>query len=118
MIHSIRIQNCRPCSTSQTKPWQQVETIVISITKRQEICTYYRPKTGYPVQHNILSATVIANNCATADAFATSFMVLGMDGTKKILEQHPELLAYLIYSDAQGKNRVWYSPSMKKILAE
>ncbi len=76
------------------------------------------PKTGYPVQHNILSATVIANNCATADAFATSFMVLGMDGTKKILEQHPELLAYLIYSDAQGKNRVWYSPSMKKILAE
>lgn len=76
------------------------------------------PKTGYSVQHNILSATVIANNCATADAFATSFMVLGMDGTKKILEQHPELLAYLIYSDAQGKNRVWYSPSMKKILAE
>ena len=76
------------------------------------------PKTGYPVQHNILSATVIANNCATADAYATSFMVLGLDGTKKILEKHPELLAYLIYSDAKGKNQVWYSPSMKKILAQ
>ena len=76
------------------------------------------PKTGYPVQHNILSATVIANDCATADAYATSFMVLGMDGAQKILEKHPDLLAYLIYSDHKGKNQVWYSPSMKKILAE
>lgn len=76
------------------------------------------PKTGYPVQHNILSSTVIADNCATADAYATSFMVLGMEGSKKILAKHPELLAYLIYSDENGKNQVWYSPSMKKLLAE
>lgn len=72
------------------------------------------PKTGYPVQHNILSATVLAKNCATADAYATSFMVLGMDGTKKILERHPELCAYLIYSDAKGNNKIWYSPSIQK----
>jgi len=76
------------------------------------------PKTGYPVQHNILSATVIADNSAPADAYATSFMVLGMDGAQKILEKHPDILAYLIYSDNKGKNQVWYSPSMKKILAE
>ena len=76
------------------------------------------PKTGYPVQHNILSATVIADNCATADAYATSFMVLGMDGAQKILAKHPDLLAYLIYSDDKGKMQVWYSPSMKKILTE
>lgn len=76
------------------------------------------PKTGYPVQHNILSATVIADNCATADAYATSFMVLGMDRAQKILAKHPDLLAYLIYSDDKGKMQVWYSPSMKKILTE
>lgn len=76
------------------------------------------PKIGYPVQHNILSATVIADNCATADAYATSFMVLGMNGAQKILAKHPDLLAYLIYSDDKGKMQVWYSPSMKKILAE
>ena len=35
------------------------------------------PRTGYPVQHNILSSTVIAKDCATADAYATAFMVLG-----------------------------------------
>ena len=72
------------------------------------------PQTGHPVQHNILSATVLAKDCATADAYATSFMVLGMDGTKKILERHPELCAYLIYSDGKGDNKIWYSPSIQK----
>ena len=77
------------------------------------------PKTGYPVQHNILSATVIARDCATADAYATSFMVLGLDGARNILDRHPELMAYLIYSDARGHNAVWFSPSMKgKILGK
>lgn len=71
------------------------------------------PKTGYPVQHNILSATVLAPNCATADAYATSFMVLGMEKAKQILEKHPELMSYFIYSDPKGRNAVWYSPSMK-----
>lgn len=76
------------------------------------------PKTGYPVQHNILSATVFANDCATADAYATSFMVLGLDGAKKILEKHPELCAYLIYSDQKGSNQIWYSPSLQKKLGK
>lgn len=71
------------------------------------------PRTGYPVQHNILSATVLAADCATADAYATSFMVLGLDGAKKVLEKHPRLMAYLIYSDANGRNAVWFSPSLK-----
>ena len=75
------------------------------------------PKTGYPVQHNILSATVLAKHCAEADAYATSFMVMGLDGAKKTLENHPELMAYLIYADHKGNMQVWYSPSMKdKIL--
>jgi thiamine biosynthesis lipoprotein len=74
------------------------------------------PKTGHPVQHNILSATVLTDCCAKADAYATSFMVMGLDGAKKILEKHPDLMAYLIYDD-DGKTAVWYSPSMKdKIL--
>lgn len=76
------------------------------------------PKTGYPVQHNILSATVLAANCATADAYATAFMVTGLDRAKAILAKHPELMVYLIYSDANGKNAVWYSPSMKDKIAE
>ena len=75
------------------------------------------PKTGYPVQHNILSATVLAKHCAEADAYATSFMVMGLDKAKQVLDKHTELMAYLIYADHKGNMQVWYSPSMKdKIL--
>lgn len=71
------------------------------------------PKTGYPVQHSILSATVITDDCATADAYATSFMVLGLEKAKQVLERHPEMMAYFIYSDEKGQNKVWVSPSLK-----
>lgn len=76
------------------------------------------PKTGYPVQHSLLSATVIARDCATADAYATSFMVMGLEKAKKFLEQHTELMAYFIYSDEKGKNAVWFSPSLKDKIVE
>ena len=71
------------------------------------------PMTGYPVQHNILSSTVLASNCAEADAYATAFMVLGLVKAQKVLDQHPELMAYFIYSDKDGKNAVWFSSSLK-----
>ncbi len=65
------------------------------------------PRTGYPVQHNILSATVLADRCAVADAYATAFMVLGLDGARSVLDRHPELSAYLIYTDESGELAVW-----------
>lgn len=76
------------------------------------------PKTGYPVQHSILSATVITDDCATADAYATSFMVLGMENAKKVLERHPEMMVYFIYSDENGQNQVWFSPALKDKIAQ
>ena len=63
------------------------------------------PHTGKPAQSDILSATVIAESCAVADAYATAFMVLGSEKAKEILKKHPELQAYLILSD----NSVWQS---------
>ena len=75
------------------------------------------PATGYPVQHTILSSTVIANDCATADAYATAFMVMGLDKAKAVLSRHPELMAYFILAGADGNNDVWYSPSMKDKIA-
>ena len=70
------------------------------------------PHTGYPVQHNILSSTVLAKDCATADAYATSFMVMGLEKARKLLEKHSELMVYFIYSDEKGNNKVWFSPSL------
>ena len=67
------------------------------------------PRTGYPVQHELLSATVLAPRCAVADAYATAFMVLGLKGAKQVLERHQEMKAYLIYTDANGRYAVWRS---------
>ncbi len=70
------------------------------------------PKTGYPVQHSLLSATVIASSCARADAYATSFMVMGLDSARKVLARHKDLIAYLVYTDGEGKHKVWQSPAL------
>ena len=76
------------------------------------------PKTGCPVQHSILSATVVSDECAKGDAYATAFMVMGLDKAKAVLARHKDMMAYFIYSDDKGNNKVWYSPSLKANLEE
>ena len=76
------------------------------------------PKTGSPVQHSLLSATVLADECAVADAYATSFMVMGLERAKKLLERHPELMVYLIYDDGKDSLAVWFSPSLQDKIEE
>jgi thiamine biosynthesis lipoprotein len=72
------------------------------------------PKTGYPVLSNLLSATVLADDCMTADAYATVLMVIGLDKSIQFLKLHPELEAYLVYSDEEGKYRIYDTPGMKE----
>ena len=54
------------------------------------------PRLGYPVQHAVLSATVIAPTCMEADALATSFMVIGADSARLLVDARSDLRAYLI----------------------
>jgi FAD:protein FMN transferase len=61
------------------------------------------PATGYPVHHSLLSVTVLADDCSSADAYATAFMVMGLDKAKDFLKNHSEMEAYFIYSDSTGK---------------
>ncbi len=74
------------------------------------------PKTGYPVQHSLLSATVLANDCMTADAFATAFMVLGKDIGIEIARQVPGLEIYFIYADDNGETQVYMSEGFGEYL--
>lgn len=60
------------------------------------------PFTGYPIEHPLLSATVVADDCMRADALATAFMVMGHDEAIKFLSEHSEYDAYLIFSDENG----------------
>ncbi len=71
------------------------------------------PHSGYPVQQDILSSTVVAPSCAMADAFATAFMVMGLDEAKKTLAAHSELKAYFIYKDADGITKTWQTDNLE-----
>ena len=76
------------------------------------------PKTGYPVVHSLLSATVVAPTCIVADAYATAFMVMGADSALQICKRISDMDCYLIYSDKDGKNKVVYTEGFKKYLTK
>ena len=76
------------------------------------------PRTGYPVQHSILSSTVIAEDCMTADALATSFMVMGLEEAEKFCKANPMIDAYFIYSGENGEFKTYYTDGMKKYIAQ
>ncbi len=71
------------------------------------------PKTGYPVLSRLLSASVITDDCITADAFATAFMIMGLERSIMFLSKHSELDAYLIYSDEEGNYKTYITPGIK-----
>jgi len=74
------------------------------------------PKTGYPAQNNLLSVTVIAGDCMTADAYATAFMVMGLEKTMTYLQQDTSLNAYLIYADENGAMRSTQTKGVAEML--
>jgi FAD:protein FMN transferase len=76
------------------------------------------PKTGYPAKNRLLSISVIADECGKADAYATACMVMGVEKSMEFLKSHPELEAYLIYSDEKGKYVTWASERLRDRLNE
>lgn len=79
------------------------------------------PKSGKPVQQDILSSTVIAPDCMTADAYATAFMVLGKERSLQVLEADSTLLAYFIVAPTDSTSsdtpyEIIYSPRLSQYL--
>lgn len=66
------------------------------------------PRTGYPVDHTLLSATIVAPDATLADSYATYCMVIGLDASRDFLESRPDLEGCLIYDD-NGLFRTWTS---------
>ena len=74
------------------------------------------PATGYPAGQNVLSATIVADDCMTADAYATTCMVLGLERAKQLINSLPDVDYFLIYADSTGTQRVAYSEGMLRYL--
>ena len=66
------------------------------------------PRTGYPVSHGLLSATIVAPDAITADAYATYCMVVGLEEAKAFLASRGDMEGCLIYDD-EGEFRTWCS---------
>ena len=76
------------------------------------------PRTGYPSRHTLLSATIVAPECAVADAWATACMVAGKDTAMTFIEKHDFLEGYLIFSDEKGEMKSWMSEGLRKRIEE
>lgn len=76
------------------------------------------PKSGYPVAHSLLSASVFAADCMTADAYATAFMVAGKEAAIQMAEEK-NLMTFLIYSDSEtGEVMTYMSEELKPYIIE
>ncbi|MFO8054196.1 MAG: FAD:protein FMN transferase [Bacteroidales bacterium] len=76
------------------------------------------PRTGRPVEHNLLSVSVVTESCAAADAWATAFMVMGTDSTIEFIEHNPQLdlQVFLIYADEERKFQTVQSDGFEQYL--
>lgn len=74
------------------------------------------PKTGYPVDHNLLSVTVLAKSTALADALATAFLVMGLEESKLVLKEIPDVEAFFIYWTPEQTYATYSTEGMKKII--
>ncbi len=76
------------------------------------------PKTGYPAKNQLLSATILADECAVADGIATACMVMGKDKTIEFLNIHREYDGFLVYSDDSGNFKTWMTERLKNFISE
>jgi thiamine biosynthesis lipoprotein len=74
------------------------------------------PKTGFTKNSNILAATVVAETCAMADAYATAFMAMDLPNSIALLEQQKDLEGYIIYLDAGGQATEFMTAGFKKMV--
>jgi FAD:protein FMN transferase len=105
-------------STSTNMDWQEKLTITNKgVATSGNYRSFYEkdgkryshtidPATGYPVQHSLLSATVVANDGLTADALATAFMVMGVEKALPLAESLPDVEALFICSADSAKTKV------------
>lgn len=76
------------------------------------------PKTGRPVRDSLVSVTILADDCMTADGYATACLVSGFEKAKEIVENDKNLEAFLIYLNSKGNYQFYFTPEFKKYVLE
>jgi len=76
------------------------------------------PLTGYTKNSNVLGVTVLANTCAEADAYATSFMAMDLDDSMELLSKEKDVEAYIIYVGVNGETITFSTEGFNEILID
>ncbi|PKP34633.1 MAG: thiamine biosynthesis protein ApbE [Bacteroidetes bacterium HGW-Bacteroidetes-17] len=76
------------------------------------------PSTGYPVKHSLLSVSVLADKCADADAYATAFMIMGLEKSLDFLEGRNDLDAYFIFDDENGQMKTNSTKGFESLISK
>lgn len=88
-----------------------------SLTGQKYVHTI-NPLTGFPEKSNVLSVSILAENCALADAYATACMAMGLHKSKRMLAKMPDVDAYIIYAEENGEEAVFATEGFKAVLVE
>jgi thiamine biosynthesis lipoprotein len=103
----VPIQNRAIATSGNYRNFYEVDGVKYSHT--------INPITGFPERNTLLSASVFADDCTTADAYATAFMVMGKDRALQLAAADPTIDAYFIYSDDKGEMKFAYTDGVKSI---
>ncbi|WP_222983521.1 FAD:protein FMN transferase [Flagellimonas meishanensis] len=76
------------------------------------------PKTGYTKNSHVLATSVVAPNCAQADAFATAFMAMDLEDSKMVLKEQGQLEAYIIYLDDEGNTQEFMTQGFAELIVQ
>lgn len=108
-IHSkIALTNRAMATSGNYRQFHEVDGMKYSHT--------IHPKTGFPELSNLLSATILASDCMTADALATTCMVMGLESGIPFIQSLSDVEALLIFSDPKGELQTWYSTGMDSLI--
>lgn len=76
------------------------------------------PKTGFPEKSNLLSVTIMANDCMSADAYATAMMIMGLEQSKALIEKLQNIDAFFIFANEAGELETFYTKGFEGTIAE
>lgn len=105
--HTLKLENAGMAASGNYRKYREDP-----VTGKQYVHTI-NPITGSAERTDVTSATVVAQNCALADAYATTFMALGIEKSKALLEKLDKVDAYLTYFDSEGEESSYATPGMK-----
>lgn len=109
---TLKLENMGMASSGNYRKFR-----IDSLTGKKYVHTL-NPLTGSAEQSNVTSATVVANSCAEADAYATAFMALGLNRSKLLLKETSGIYAYLTYTNKDNNPQVFMTGNFRKLLVE